>query len=325
MPIQATNTNNEISYRTASFIGSVPATISTFNGFIGSTIAITGSIAGTVLTVSFSALNIVGNGMIINGTGIAFNTIITSQASGTAGGIGTYNISISQTIASGNYLIITTASTVLTVNSASSNPIQIGMILTGTGVSGNTTITGFGSGSGGVGTYNVSVSQLKSAFITATGTTGSQLNVVSVSLGPIQVGMILTGNGTNMNSVPIITSQLSGPVGGIGTYILSAPFLIATGTQFTGTLVIPVPLQELQAVIYSTLLPDCDSPIGYVTDNLIGGTESSSTSANIIYHFLHEKPIMGNFSFTLKDYTGDTLPFDLTAIVFIDFRNVRRI
>ncbi len=57
-----------------------------------------------------------------------------------------------------------------------------------------------------------------------------------------------------MNSVPIITSQLSGTVGGIGTYILSAPFLIATGTQFTGTIVIPIPLQEIQIVLYSNLL-----------------------------------------------------------------------
>ena len=127
--------------------------------------------------------------------------------------------------------------------------------------------------------------------------------------------------GVIMNGSPIITSQVGTYTGGVGTYILSSPVIIASGTQISGTIVVPVPLQEVQTVIYSNLLPSDDSPIGYLVDNLIGGTESSSTCANIIYHFPQPKPIMGNYHFSMKDYTGSLIPYILDGIVFIDFRH----
>jgi hypothetical protein len=51
------------------------------------------------------------------------------------------------------------ATTTLTVTTTPSNTIQLGMYLTGAGVTAGTKITAFGSGSGGTGTYTVSVSQ----------------------------------------------------------------------------------------------------------------------------------------------------------------------
>lgn len=51
------------------------------------------------------------------------------------------------------------ATTVLTVTGTPTGVIQVGMLLTGTGITAGTTITVLGTGTGGAGTYTVSVSQ----------------------------------------------------------------------------------------------------------------------------------------------------------------------
>jgi len=61
------------------------------------------------------------------------------------------------------------ATTVLTVTAVTSGTIVVGASLTGTGVLAGTTIVSFGTGTGGTGTYNVSVSQtVASTAVTAT-------------------------------------------------------------------------------------------------------------------------------------------------------------
>lgn len=59
----------------------------------------TGVIAGNVLTAS-SVTGTITGGQMLNGTGIVSGTAITEQVSGTTGGAGTYNLNISQTVAS---------------------------------------------------------------------------------------------------------------------------------------------------------------------------------------------------------------------------------
>ena len=195
------------------------------------------------------------------------------------------------------------------------------MGISGAGVTAGTIITGFGTGTGGAGTYTINNNQLTTGptlALTLTGFSGSTLYVSSVNAGSslIQVGMTISSNG--VTSSPVIASYINGATGVGGQYGLSTQCPSTSGAQFTGTLDLP----ELQGVIYSTLLPFNDSPIGYFTDNLIGGTESSSTCSNIIYHFPQPKPIMGNYQFSIQDYTGKqvTTPSQMNAIVFIDFR-----
>jgi hypothetical protein len=68
---------------------------------IGSHTAIfTGSIATTTLTVTANSAGSILPGMIITGTGVSANTYIVRQITGTAGGTGTYSVSVSQTVAS---------------------------------------------------------------------------------------------------------------------------------------------------------------------------------------------------------------------------------
>ena len=64
------------------------------------TASFTGSIATTTLTVSAISAGSIFPSMLITGTGITANTSIVEQLTGTAGGVGTYKVSASQTVSS---------------------------------------------------------------------------------------------------------------------------------------------------------------------------------------------------------------------------------
>ncbi len=106
----------------------------------------------------------------------------------------------------------TTAGTVLNVTKVTSGGLEIGSAITGTGVSTNTKITGFGTGTGGIGTYTVSNSQLvKSETLTGTNST---------------YGMSTQGTGglENNQSMTAATAFNTG-----------TPWAIATDTAITAT------------------------------------------------------------------------------------------
>jgi hypothetical protein len=68
----------------------------------------------------------------------------------------------------GTYLTGSIASTTLTVTGVSVGVLQVGSVITGTGVATGTTITALGTGTGGAGTYTVNISQsVVSTAITA--------------------------------------------------------------------------------------------------------------------------------------------------------------
>ena len=130
----------------------------------------TGSISGTTLTVSVMQSGTIAVGQAIFGQGIAQNTVITALGTGT-GGVGTYTVSDSQTVAStainsvASPAIVTgsISGTTLTVSAVTSGTLKIGQTIEGSGVTDGTIITAFGSGSGGAGTYTVSASQTVSS------------------------------------------------------------------------------------------------------------------------------------------------------------------
>lgn len=97
---------NDVLSAPASSIGGVSGIIGslgsiTSGGFYtDSTLAgFTGSISGTVLTVTAVATGTIVVGQTLFGTGITENTVITALGSG-SGGVGTYNINTSQTVGS---------------------------------------------------------------------------------------------------------------------------------------------------------------------------------------------------------------------------------
>ena len=65
-----------------------------------SQLEVVGSISGTTLTVSSVVLGTVTPSSVIRGQNIVTGTTIVSQLSGTTGGVGTYEVSVSQTVAS---------------------------------------------------------------------------------------------------------------------------------------------------------------------------------------------------------------------------------
>ena len=121
------------------------------------TSSVTGSIAGNLLTVTAVGSGTVYPGTQISGTGVAANSAIVSQVSGTAGGVGTYLVNIGeQTVASttisGTYGLLTVGGTV-------TGTFAVGDTVTGSGIAAGTQITALGTGTGGAGTYIVNLTQ----------------------------------------------------------------------------------------------------------------------------------------------------------------------
>lgn len=125
------------------------------------TTSVTGSIADGILTVTAVSSGTLVTGATLSGTNVATGTTIINQLSGTAGGVGTYTVSpAEQTVAS---TTITAAYGVLTVTAVSSGTLGVGQVLSGSGITTGTYITQLGTGTGGTGTYYVSVSQTASS------------------------------------------------------------------------------------------------------------------------------------------------------------------
>ncbi len=124
----------------------------------------TGQITGTTLTVTDVTYGPIRIGQTLTGTNIPFNTTVVSQLTGTTGDIGTYTVSTSSGVVTASI-----SGTVMTVSGVSAGALRAGQSISGTGVSIGTIITGYGTGSGGVGTYNVNISQtVASTTVTAT-------------------------------------------------------------------------------------------------------------------------------------------------------------
>jgi hypothetical protein len=126
----------------------------------------TGSISGTTLTVTALTNGTIAINQSLFGVGITQETVITALGTGT-GGIGTYTINQSQTVASelmnsttaGAVVTGSIAGTTLTVTAVTSGTLYVGQTIQGSTVTAQTIITALGTGTGGAGTYTVNNSQ----------------------------------------------------------------------------------------------------------------------------------------------------------------------
>jgi hypothetical protein len=138
----------------------------------------TGSITGNILNVTASVVGTIVAGSTLSGTGVTSGTTIVQQLTGTPGGIGTYQVSTPQTVAS---TTITGAYGVLTVTAVGSGTLGVGDVLSGTGVAAGTIITQLGTGTGGTGTYYVNNSTVvSSTTISATAAVETKWYAMSV-------------------------------------------------------------------------------------------------------------------------------------------------
>lgn len=90
-------TGANISFQNIQFLGNFLSITSLFSPTIAS---VTGSISGTTLSVTVVGSGTLFVGNTISGTGVAAGTAIIAQLSGTTGGVGSYIVSTSQTVAS---------------------------------------------------------------------------------------------------------------------------------------------------------------------------------------------------------------------------------
>ena len=233
----------------------------------------------STLTVASISSGVLNAGDTLSGTGVTTGTTITSFGTGT-GGTGTYIVSNSQTVASNTRITATgyvpSPNSTLTVASVSSSVLYVGDTLSGAGVTAGTTITGFGTGTGGVGTYIVSNYQtVANTSITATGplpSPNSTLTVTGVTSGLLNVGDTLSGTGVTTGTT--ITSQVAGTTGGIGTYTVSivqyVPSSIITSTNSSSLLTVTSVTSGLLSV------GDTLSGTGVTTGTTITGFGSGS-------------------------------------------------
>jgi hypothetical protein len=126
----------------------------------------TGSISGTTLTVTAVTNGTIAINQALFGVGVTQETVITALGTGT-GGIGTYTINQSQSVASslmnsataGAVVTGSILGTTLTVTAVTSGTLYVGQTIQGSTVTAQTIITALGTGTGGAGTYTINNSQ----------------------------------------------------------------------------------------------------------------------------------------------------------------------
>jgi hypothetical protein len=294
----------------------------------------TGSISGTTLTVTSVSSGTIAADQALFGVGVTGETVITALGTGT-GGVGTYTINLSQTVAStslssatvGAKVTGTIGASLSTVTitgtagqfacAASPIPLAIGQSLTISGTYGGT-----GSISGYVDpttyyiiatntstTFTLSATLGGAAITTTAGTpTGltyqvapTTLNVTAVASGTLYVGQTIQGSSVPVNT--IITALGTGS-GGVGTYTVSSSGFLSSRT-FYG--------------LNFSVLPSTD------------GAFSGANTVDIIdNYFVYNNPTTQQFgasdllspisptlSFSLKDGAPD----DLVALI-VDHREI---
>ena len=134
---------------------------------------------------------------------------------------GTYRYTWRISNPSSAQFIASVSGTTLTVTLMKSGTIAVGQSLFGVGVTPETVITGLGTGSGGVGTYTINISQTEASEVfnsaavgcVFTGSiSGSTLTVTAVTRGTLYPGMTITNSSNGVAAGTIITSLGSGTV-----------------------------------------------------------------------------------------------------------------
>lgn len=202
----------------------------------------TAEIAGDTLTVTVASTGLFGVGQTIsNMTGVTAGTRIIALGTGT-GGIGTYTVSESQTVSS--TAITTTgpavftgtiADNVLTVSAMTSGIITNNTFLIHDEITDRTRIIAFGTGTGGIGTYTIDTSQVRSSAMTGIRAGGpAEGKIARVNSGAVS-GFRMTNPGyyTALPSSPVSTRVTSGA--GVDLTFVPAVNLLAVNVTAGGS------------------------------------------------------------------------------------------
>lgn len=202
--------------------------------------AFTGTATGASLVVT-SVTGVIHIGATITGTGISGTVTIVAQTLGTTGGAGTYTTSASTTASSA---AIVATSTVLDVTVLGSGTIQPGGQVTGAGTSTGTYINAFGStvagvpttGTGGIGTYSITLAQQvvseSMPILTPTVTYDSILGAFTITSSTTGIASTL-GFGSNTIAAPLKLTQATGAVTSQGSIAATPSAFMTSLTNIT--------------------------------------------------------------------------------------------
>ena len=216
----------------------VYSTSGTTAGALSTTMTLPNYFIGELLTMGDIVVTLPGSANV--GDNVAYDQ--------TTGALTTYKAVTSFTAA--------LASTgVLTVSAVTAGMLQVGMVISGTGVPPNTYITSLGTGTGNTGTYNTNYSSATTAItaeamtsaslpppaasVTGTILTTGVMTVTAVGSGQLAIGQVLYG--TNVPAYTTITALGTG-TGGTGTYTVSpAPTSTVASTTITADPTVQIP------------------------------------------------------------------------------------
>ena len=273
---------------------------STNTASLGATFTASAGSPSTELVVT-SVTGLISIGDTLSGTGITAGTTVVSQLSGTPGGAGTYVLSAANTCSAAT---VTSFGDVIDVT-ATTGLISLGDTVSGgAGFPVGATIQTQISGTpGGVGVYKLTAGGTQ-YVASATGVTtfGDVLSLSAVSTY-VSVGDTVVKS-TDFPTGVTITAQLTGTIGGAGTYRLSAP---ATAYVASGTGVLTYGITiSVTAVASGTLavgvpVTDTTTAANVATGAVIASQVSGVTGGTGIYTLSLSSAAAGTYA------AGDTL------------------
>lgn len=288
-----------------------------------------GSISGTTLTVTLMKSGTLAASQQIFADGILPGTVITALGTGT-GGVGTYTVNRTQTVASenmnsANVAAVVTGSisgTTLSVTAVTSGTLYPGQTIQGSGVTQGTIITALG-GSAAI-SYSITAAGTGYAVgdtITVTGGIYSEqatYTVATIGGSGAVTGLTLVSNGT-YTVQPGTPSPTTTSGNGTG---LTLTLTFGTGTGGTGSYVVSASQSVSSTTLYAlnfSVMPSNDGPfqgadVVDIVDNYFVYNRPNTQqwgSSNIL------SPISSALAFSSKDGAPD----DLVSLI-VDHREV---
>jgi hypothetical protein len=245
--------------------------------------------SNNTLNVTSAADGTLAAGQSFYGRGVVTGATIGSQTFGTTGGTGTYTVSTPQVV-----MTAYQATTTLTVSTFTSGSLALGQTLS---LPGAPVITAFGTGTGGIGTYTVSNTQTVGSITypatfaasiapTTLVTKPDVLTVSALSSGSLVAGKAVYGSG--LPAGVTISAQTSGTPSGAGSYTLTAPPVIVTGSQATTILTVTAVTSGTLVIGQTLSLPGSPTIVSLVTGTggtgtyNVSGASQTVTSATVV-------------------------------------------
>lgn len=189
---------------------------------LGATLALADNSVGDLLQMGYAFVN-------LPGPALPGDLVTYDAATGNLNSI-TPTTTFTASIAAGGSAGV---SDTLTVTAITAGSIQLGMVVSGAGIAGDTSIASLGTGLGGIGTYKLNT--VNSQTVSSEAMTGNNLpaaafaasvasiaattlTVTTLTSGQLNIGQQVFGTGVLPNTV--ITAILTGN-GGVGTYTVN--------------------------------------------------------------------------------------------------------